>query len=95
LVPVHPRLAVLLSAAVALAMGLAWLIGLSLERIVLLAPALVLGSGLVLAIFILLGRAAGESIRGLGRPRLVLGLTVAAIAMLAILSVIGVELPRE
>lgn len=89
------RLAVLFAAAAVLSAVAAWLLGLSLQRVLLLAPALVIGTGLVLGVFILLGRAALESIRALRRPRLVLGLTVAGIALLALLSVIGIELPRE
>jgi hypothetical protein len=92
---VRPRLAFLLALSALLAAGTAWLLGLSLERVLLLAPALVLGTGLVLAVFILLGRAAVESIRGLRRPRLVLALAAAGIGLLAILSLIGIELPRE
>ena len=91
----RPRLAVLLSVAVALAIALAWVVGLSTERILLLAPALVLGTGLVLGVFILLGRAAAESIRSLRRPRLVLALAAAGIGVLAVLTVVGIELPRE
>jgi hypothetical protein len=89
------RIPVLVVAAAALASGAAWLLGLSLERILLLAPALVIGTGLVLGVLILLGRAALESIRELERPRLVLGLVVGGIVLIAVLSVIGIELPRE
>jgi predicted RND superfamily exporter protein len=92
---VRPRLLVVLVTAVVLAAAAAWLLGLSLERVLLLAPALVLGTGLVLAVLILLGRAAAESIRSLERPRLVLALAAAGVAVLAILTLIGVELPRE
>ena len=91
----RPRLVVLLVAAVVLAVATAWLLRLSLGRVLLLAPALVLGTGLVLGVLILLGRAAAESVRSLERPRLVLALAAAGIALLAILSLIGIELPRE
>jgi len=92
---VRPRLLVVLVTAVVLAAAAAWVLGLSLERVLLLAPALVLGTGLVLGVLILLGRAAAESIRSLERPRLVLALAAAGVAVLAILTLIGVELPRE
>jgi hypothetical protein len=91
----RPRLLIVLVTAVVLAAATAWLLGLSLERVLLLAPALVLGTGLVLGVLILLGRAAAESLRSLERPRLFLALAAAGIALLAILSLIGVELPRE
>ena len=93
--PVRPRLTVLVLGAALVASGTAWLLGLSLERILLLAPALVIGTGLVLGVLILLGRAAAESIRELERPRLVVGLILGGLVLLAILSVIGVELPKE
>jgi hypothetical protein len=86
---------VLVGLAAALAAATAWLLGLSLERVLILAPALVIGTGLVIAVLMLLARALVESIRELERPRLVLGLIAAGIALIAILSVIGVELPRE
>ena len=93
--PVRARIPLLVVAAAVIASLTAWLLGLSLERILLLAPALVIGTGLVLGVLIVLGRAAAESIRELRRPRLVLGLIVGGIVLLAILSVIGIELPRE
>jgi hypothetical protein len=92
---VQARLIVLVVLAAALAAGTAWLLGLSLGRVLILAPALVIGTGLVIAVFMLLARALIESIRELERPRLVLGLIAAGIALIAILSVLGVELPRE
>jgi hypothetical protein len=92
---VRIRLALLLALATLAAVGAAFALGLSPERVLLLAPALVLGTGLVLGVFILLGRAAAESIRTLERPRLVLAIAAATIAVLAILTLIGVELPRE
>jgi len=92
---VRTSLAALFVIAAAFSAVTAWLLGLSLERVLLLAPALVIGTGLVLGVFILLGRAAAESIRSLKRPRLVFALAVAGIALLAILTMIGVELPRE
>jgi hypothetical protein len=95
LASVRTRIGVLVVAAAALASATAWLLGLSLERILLLAPALVIGTGLVLGVMILLGRAAAESFRELRRPRLVVGLIVGGIVLIAILSVIGIELPRE
>jgi hypothetical protein len=92
---VRARLILLVGLASALAAATAWLLGLSLERVLILAPALVIGTGLVIAVLMLLARALVESIRELERPRLVLGLIAAGIALIAILSVIGVELPRE
>jgi len=44
---------------------------------------------------VLLGRAAAESIRSARRPRLVLGLIVGLVALVTLLTILGVELPRE
>jgi hypothetical protein len=92
---VRARIPVLVVSAAVLASATSWLLGLSLERILLLAPALVIGTGLVLGVLILLGRAAVESIREVERPRLVVGLLVGGIVLVVILSVLGIELPRE
>ncbi len=84
-----------LGAALALSAAAAWLFEIPLERAVVLAPALILGLGLAGAVFVLLGRAAAESIRQARHPRLVLGLIVGLIALITVLTVLGVELPRE
>ncbi len=82
-------------ACAALTLGAAWLFELSLERAILLAPALVIGAGLLAAVGLLLGRAALQSIRESGHPRLVVGALVGLVVLGAVLTVLGVELPRE
>jgi hypothetical protein len=88
------RVIVSLAVAVALSALVAWLFAWPLERAVYLAPALVLGAGLVAAVGMLLARALLESLRASRNPRLVLWLWVAAIVVIVILSVLGFELPR-
>ena len=84
--------AVVCAAAVALA---SWLMKLSVERALVLTPALVVGLGLLAMVLVVLGRAAADSLRRSRRPRTVLGLWVGGIALLVALSVLGVKLPHE
>ena len=65
------------------------------ERLVILLPALVIGAGLVGAVLILLGRAFATTVRESGHPRIVVGSLVALGALIALLTWLGVTLPRE
>ena len=56
---------------------------------------IVVATAALLGLLILWGKVAAQSLRESKRPRLVLGLWVGGIAMLVLLSVLGVELPRE
>jgi hypothetical protein len=89
------RLAASLAVAVGLAAFVAWWFEWPLERALYLAPALVLGAGIVGGVGVLLARSLLESLRASRNPRLVLWLWIAAFVLIAILSVLGVELPRE
>jgi hypothetical protein len=65
------------------------------ERWIVLLPALVVGTGLVLGVIILLGRAFAVTVRESGHPRLIyLGLLGLA-GLIMLLTYLGVELPRE
>jgi hypothetical protein len=65
------------------------------ERVVILAPALVLGGGLVLGVMILLGRAFVATVRESGHPRVLWGGVVVIVGLVVLLTYLGVELPRE
>jgi hypothetical protein len=67
----------------------------NVERWVVLLPALVVGTGLVLGVLILLGRAFATTVRESGHPRLILGGFVAVLGAIVLLTYLGVELPRE
>jgi hypothetical protein len=67
----------------------------SWERVVIWLPALVIGSGLVGAVLILLGRAFAATVRESGHPRWIYGGLAALVAAIAVLTWLGVELPRE
>ena len=65
------------------------------EHIVLWLPALVLGAGLVIGVLILLGRAFMDTVRESGHPRWVWGGVAVVVALVCLLTWLGVELPRE
>jgi hypothetical protein len=80
---------------VGLALAFAWLFTVPLERALVLGPALVIGVGLIGMVFVLLTRAAIESARELKNPRRFwIGLAIACV-VIAILGLLGVQLPRE
>ncbi len=64
------------------------------ERLAVLAPVYVAGAGLVLAVLILLGRAAADSWRGTRHKRLILAGLVALIGVVMLLTYLGVSLPN-
>jgi hypothetical protein len=65
------------------------------ERLVIWLPGLVVGIGLVGAVLILLGRAFAATVRELGHPKWVYGGLVALVGLVAVLTWLGVSLPRE
>jgi hypothetical protein len=69
--------------------------GWPLEKTIYLAPVIVVATAALAGLLILWGKVAVQSLRESRRPRLVLGLWVGGIALLVLLSVLGVELPRE
>ena len=73
----------------------AWIMAWPFEKAVYLAPVIVIGGAAALGLVILWGKVAVQSLRESKRPRLVLALWVAGLALLVLLSVLGVELPRE
>ena len=71
------------------------LFGWPLERAVYLAPVIVVGFAAAAGLLILWGKVAVQALRESKRPRLVLALWVLGICLLVLLSVLGVNLPRE
>ena len=64
-------------------------------RYVVLIPALIVGLGLVAGILILLGRAFAETVRESGHPRWIIAGAVLLAVAIAVMTYLGVELPRE
>lgn len=73
----------------------AWLMGWPAERAIYLAPVIVVGFAAAAGLLILWGKVALQGLRETRRPKLVLALWAAAIALIALLTLLGVELPRE
>jgi hypothetical protein len=89
------RVGVALAVVFGLVVLTSLIMGWPVERAVYLAPVIVVATAALLGLLILWGKVAAQSLRESKRPRLVLGLWVGGIALLVLLSVIGVELPRE
>jgi hypothetical protein len=89
------RLSAALVAVAGLVVLTALIMGWPVEKAVYLAPVIVVGAAALVGLLILWVKVAVQSLRESRRPRLVLGLWVGGIALLVVLSVLGVELPRE
>jgi hypothetical protein len=66
-----------------------------LTDIVVLAPVIVVAVGALLGLLILWGKVAANSLRESRRPKLVLALWAAGLALLVLLTFLGVKLPSE
>ncbi len=89
------RIPVALGVILVLVAATAWIMAWPFEKAVYLAPVIVIGGAAALGLLILWGKVAVQSLRESKRPRLVLALWLAGLALLVLLSVLGVELPRE
>ena len=67
----------------------------SWEKVVIWLPAIVVGAGMVLAVLVLLGRAFADSVHEWGHPRLLAAAAVGLVAVVVVLTWLGVSLPRE
>jgi len=89
------RIGIALAVVFGLVVLTALIMGWPVEKAVYLAPVIVVAAAALVGLLILWGKVAVQSLRESKRPRLVLGLWVGGIALLVLLSVLGVELPRE
>jgi len=89
------RIPVALAAVFGLVVATAAIMSWPLERAIYLAPVIVVGAAAVVGLLLLWGKVALQAIRDSRRPRLVVGLWLAGLALLALLTLLGVELPRE
>jgi hypothetical protein len=67
----------------------------NVERWVVLLPALIVGAGLVFGVLILLARAFAVTVRESGHPRVIYAGLLGLVVVVAVLTYLGVELPRE
>jgi hypothetical protein len=89
------RVLIALAVVVCMVSATALVLGWPVERAVYLAPVIVVAFAAMAGLLILWSKVAIQGLRETKRPRLVLALWVAGIALLVLLSVLGVELPRE
>jgi uncharacterized membrane protein YidH (DUF202 family) len=89
------RVAAASVAVTAVVLVTVWVTDLSMERAILLAPVLVIGLAAVAGLVVFWGRVGWESYRGSRRPRLIALLVLAVVLVLAALTLLGVNLPRE
>jgi hypothetical protein len=91
--------AIRIPAALGVVLGLvfltAWFMGWPAERAMFLAPVIVVGFAAAAGLLILWGKVAWQQLRETRRPKLVLALWLLGIGLIVLLSVLGVELPRE
>jgi hypothetical protein len=78
-----------------LMLAVAWLFELPADRVAVLAPVIVVIAAVVAGLAIFWFRAAADSLREARRPRLILGLVAGVIVLGVVLTVLGIELPRE
>jgi hypothetical protein len=89
------RIPVALAVVLALVAVTAWLLAWPLEKAVYLAPVIVVGGAAAIGLLLLWGKVALESLRESRRPRLVVALWLFGLAVLVLLTVLGVQLPRQ
>jgi hypothetical protein len=79
----------------ALVLLVVWAFELSLDRAAVLAPVIVVAFGAAAGVIVLWAKVGWESLRRRRRPWLVVTIAVGVLAVIAVLSVLGLELPRE
>jgi hypothetical protein len=62
---------------------------------IILVPAFLVGGGILVAVFMLLVRAFVQSVQESGHRRLIFAGFVALIGIVALVTYLGIELPRE
>jgi hypothetical protein len=84
-----------LAAVIGLVALTAWVLSWPLSKAVTLAPVIVVGAAALVALFVLWGKVAYEQLRESRNPRRVIAYWVIGLALLVLLTVLGVKLPRE
>jgi hypothetical protein len=83
------------AAVTAVVVAAVWLTNLSFQRAILLAPVLVVGAAALAGLVVFWGRVGWESLRRSRHPRLIAAAGLALVALLIVLTILGVKLPRE
>jgi drug/metabolite transporter (DMT)-like permease len=92
---VSARLFAASAAVTAIVVTAVWVTDLSFQRAALLAPVLVIGVAAIAGLVLFWGRIGWESLRRSRHPRLWVAGGVVFIALLALLTFLGVDLPHE
>lgn len=79
----------------ALVLLVVWVFEVPLDRAAVLAPVIVVAFGAAAGVVVLWAKVGWEALQRRRRPWLVLGLAVATVALIAGLSLLGLDLPRE
>jgi uncharacterized membrane protein YcfT len=79
----------------ALVLAVAWLFDISVTHVTLLAPVVVLIAAAVAGLGVFWFRAAADSLRESKHPRLIVGAGAAVVVLGIVVTVLGIQLPRE
>ena len=79
----------------ALVLLVVWVFEVPLDRAAVLAPVLVVVFGFVAGLFVLWARVGWEQLRAARHPHRIVGIAVAVVGVLVLLTLLGVQLPRE
>jgi hypothetical protein len=79
----------------ALVLLVVWVFEVSLDRAAVLAPVIVVAFGAAAAVVVLWAKVGWEALQRRRRPWLVVGIAAGVVVLIAALSLLGFELPRE
>ena len=82
-------------ATAALVLLAVWIFDLSLDRAAVLAPVLVVVAGAAAGLVVLWTRVGWEAIRGREHPWRIVAVALGVVALLVVLSLLGLRLPQE
>jgi hypothetical protein len=83
------------AACTALVLLFAWFFGWEVQRAMTIAPLIVVGVGAGAGVAVVMSKAAAESLRAFGHPKLLAALALGLVALVVALSLLGIQLPRE
>jgi hypothetical protein len=78
-----------------LVLAVTWMFDISLSRAAALAPVIVVAVGAAAAVAVIWAKVGWESLQRRRRPWLTLGIALGAVALILVLSLLGLQLPRE